>query len=182
MFPEAKGKCIKPFQHLMQTQSQNNLYSSAVLSAVPLFLIHCTEFNLYYRQNPQQYRCYNAPTHSSTQKGEKVIRLLRGKIALAILQMFLSTYVSSHSFLTWPLFFFHLSIFLFQSKAVPSLMQLQSTCAWGGCMTRARVQFEIRMKYLVACTTSARRASCYLVIMDFKALAIPGTCGGTRQF
>lgn len=88
----------------------------------PPFLIHCTEFNLYYRQNPQQYRCYNAPTHSSTQKGEKVIRLLRGKIALAILQMFLSTYVSSHSFLTWPLFFSHLSIFLFQSKAVPSLM------------------------------------------------------------
>lgn len=45
-----------------------------------------------------------------------------------------------------------------------------------------RVQFEIRMKYLVACTTWARRASCYHVIMDFKALAIPGTCGGARQF
>lgn len=183
MFPQAKGKCIKPFQHLMQPQSQNYLYSSAVLSAVPPFLIHCTEFNLYYRQNPQQYLCYNAPTHSSTQKGEKVIRLLRGKIALAILQMFLSAYVSSHSFLTWPLFFSHLSIFLFQSNAVPSLLWLQHTCAWGGCVTRAsEVQFEIRMKYLVARSTSARRASCYRVIMNFKALAIPGTCEGARQF
>lgn len=142
MFPEAKGKCIKPFQHLMQPQSQNYLYSSAVLSAVPPFLIHCTGFNLYCRQNSQQYRCYSAPTHSSTQKGEKVIRLLRGKIALAILQMFLSAYVSSHSFLTWPLFFSHFSLFLFHSSAVPSLMWVQHTCAWGGCVTKVRFSLK----------------------------------------
>lgn len=48
-------------------------------------------------------------------------------------------------------------------------------------MTRARVQFELRRKYLVVHTTSARRASCCRVIMDFKALAIPGTYGGAGQ-
>lgn len=47
-----------------------------------------------------------------------VIKLLGGKITLAIPQMFLSAYVGSHSCLSHPLLFYHLSVFLFLINSV----------------------------------------------------------------
>lgn len=107
-----------------------------------------------------------------------IIILLKGKIALAIPQMFLSAYVTSHSFLTCPLLFYRLSFccskwilshsyaFYSVSKPLFSLSGCNQlfSCSWG---TKAGSTWAEIESDCVTC---------------FKTLAIWGMCREARQF